>query len=672
MTYLPIQEPVFIFAIVMAVIFISPFVMRLLKLPEIIGMIFFGIILGPNGLNILERDTGVLLFGTVGVLFIMFYSGLEIDLKDFKKKKYESIAFGLLTFIFPILAGFLAGFLILRLDLMTAILFGSVFSSHTLLTYPIVGKLGIKDNEAVVVAVGGTLITNTISMLILAIVAGRALGGGEWYDPPLIFVAFSLFILTFIPKIIRWFFRNAAAESYAQYIFIITILFLVASVGKQFGIEPIIGAFLVGLAVNSLIPANSILMNRIAFTGNTLFIPFFLLYVGMLTDVRLLFSDWKLIGIAILMFLVAVPTKYFAAYLTQKLFKYSEAQKKLIFGLSNTQAAGTLAVIMIGVQLELFEIILLDAAILLMLATCIISAIYSEKAAREIASEKKTTKIEAAKSETINEKILLLLSNPFTVPKLVDLALMMKNPRDEKPIYPLTLVVDSNDTSEEIAKKQKLLEQAQEHASGTNQLTHLITRVDVNVASGVKLAAREFGITHTILGWNSSQTSSSKLFGTILEHILAVSENTIIAARTMNDWHAIKRFFLFLSPNAQFERNFLSVILPVLRVAVCLKKAVIFHGTEEQFDEIMNICSKNNINLDFIFKESSSESLLKFAKSNLKENDFSVIVSGRKLSVSFSEEHQKLPNFISFKYPKDNFMLVYPPRGEKSVRTLHI
>jgi Kef-type K+ transport system membrane component KefB len=672
MTSLPIQEPVFVFTIVMAVIFLSPYVMRLIKLPEIVGIIFFGIILGPNGLNILERDTGILLFGTVGILFIMFYSGLELDMKDFRKKKLKSIAFGFLTFIFPITAGFLAGYLILRFNLITAILFGSLFSSHTLLAYPTVGKLGVKDDEAVVVTVGGTLITNSVSMLILAIIASYKSGGGsgEWYDAPAIFICFSALVMMFIPKIARWFFRTAQSDSYTQYIFIITILFLVASLGKMIGIEPIIGAFLAGLAVNTLIPANSILMNRIGFVGNTLFIPFFLIYVGMLTDVRLLFSDWRIIMVAILMFVVAVPTKYFAAWLTQKAFKYSKAQKELIFGLSNAQAANTLAVILVGIHLEIFEQFLLDGAILLMLATCIISAIYTEKAARSIASKNDSAQNDEKMESKTDEKILLLLSNPATVTKLVDLAVMMKEPKNKNPIYPLTLIVDARNTQEEIAKKQKLLQQAQTHASGTNQLTHLITRVDVNVASGVSLASKEFSITHTILGWNASPTSGTKIFGTVTDHILGVTYNTIIAAKAVNDWYAIKRLVLFVSPNAHFEPEFSSTIMPIFRLAVSLKTTVTLHGSKLQLDKIMEICKENNLNLNIIFEErNGSGAALKFAKTNLRENDFSVIISGRKSTVSFSEEHEKIPGIINYKFPKDNFLLVHPPRREdKSYR----
>ena len=680
MLSLPIQEPVFVFAIVMSVIFLSPYLMRLVKLPEIIGVIIFGIILGPNGFNVLERSAGVLLFGTVGIMFIMFYSGLELNMKDFKKKKSQSIVFGLLTFIFPMASGFFVGYIIFMFigvenniengRLIASILFGSVFASHTLLTYPTVGKLGIKDNEAVVVSVGGTIITNTLAMLILAIIASRVSGGGngEWYDAPAIFTCFSVAVVMFIPKLARWFFRTAESDSYTQYIFVMAVLFAVASIGKIVGIEPIIGAFLAGLALNSLIPANSLLMNRIGFIGNTLFIPFFLMYVGMLTDIHMLFKDWRIIAIAILMFLISVPTKYFAAWLTMKIFKYSNAQKRLIFGLSNTQAAGTIAVIMIGVHtLKLFDQILLDASILLMLATCVISAIFTDNAARTIASENKNAQNPDGENSKRDERILLLLSNPATVTKLVDLAVMMKEPKDENPIYPLTLIIDHNNTKDEIAEKQKLLEQAQAHASGTNHLTHLITRVDVNVASGVSLAAKEFSITHTVLGWNSAPTSGTKIFGTIMEHILSASDNSIIAAKTVNDWHAIKRFVLFLSPNSQFEQDFFTTITFVLRLAVSLKTTVILHSSNGQFERIMEICGNGNLNLDFIFEERDGNGhALKFVKTHLKENDFSVIVCGRESSISFNEEYEKLPNVINYRFPKDNFMLVYPSREDKN------
>jgi hypothetical protein len=244
---------------------------------------------------------------------------------------------------------------------------------------------------------------------------------------------------------------------------------------------------------------------------------------------------------------------------------------------------------------------------------------------------------------------------------------MMKNPKNENPIFPLTLVVDGKNTKEEIEKKQKLLEQAQSHASGTNQLTHLVTRVDVNVASGVKLVSKEFSTTHTILGWNSSLSNSSKIFGTILEHILAISDNVIIAAKSVADWHVIQRTILFISPNAQFEYNFLSVILLVLRIASSLKTTIILYGSKEQFNEIMSICATNNINLDIIFEE-SAKNPVKFAKKTVRQNDFSVIINGRKNSVSFNDEYMKIPNFIDGNFPKENFIVAYPPMDEKIVR----
>jgi len=645
--------------------------MRLVKLPEIVGVIFFGILLGPNGFGILERDTGVLLFGTVGILFIMFYSGLELNIKSFKKKTFRSIVFGLLTFVFPMTAGFICGYFILNLDLIAAILFGSVFASHTLLTYPVVDKMGVKDDEAVVVSVGGTLIANSIAMLILAVIASLKMNeggnGNEWYYAPAIFMSFSALVMIFVPRIARWFFRTAQSDTYTQYIFVITMLFAVASVGKIIGIEPIIGAFLAGLALNVIIPANSILMNRIGFIANTLFIPFFLIYVGMLTDVEALFSGWSVVGITIMMFIISVPTKYLAAYLTKKIFGYSRVQKQLIFGLTNTQAAGTLAVIIVGYNLELFPRVFLDGAVLLMLITCIISAIYTEKSARFIASQSRSADKKDKTGEDEDEKFLLLLSNPATATKLVDLALMMKDPESENPIYPLTLVIDGGiNTKEEIAQKQKLLEQAQKHASGTDQATHLITRVDVNVASGVSLASKEFSITHTILGWNPTHKGSTKIFGTVMEHILAVSDNAIINANAANEWNVVKRLVLILSPHSHFEPKFASTITPILRLAYALKTTVLLHSSKRQLDKVMEISGNQNLNVDFVFQErTSAETALKFAKHTLRSQDFSVVLCGRKSSISFHEDYEKIPNIINTRFPKSNFLLVYSPQETK-------
>jgi hypothetical protein len=387
----------------------------------------------------------------------------------------------------------------------------------------------------------------------------------------------------------------------------------------------------------------------------------------MLTDVGALFSGWRVIGITIIMFLISVPTKYFAAYLTHRFFGFSRAQKRLVFGLSNTQAAGTLAVVIVGQNLNLFPTHFLDGAVLLMLITCIISAVYTEKAARFIASIDRSVAKKDKNGAKEDEKFLLLLSNPATATKLVDLALMMKDPESENPIYPLTLVIDGGiNTKEEIAQKQKLLEQAQKHASGTDQATHLITRVDVNVASGVSLASKEFSITHTILGWNPTHKGSTKIFGTVMEHILAVSDNAIINANAANEWNVVKRLVLILSPHSHFEPKFASTITPILRLAYALKTTVLLHSSKRQLDKVMEISGNQNLNVDFVFQErTSAETALKFAKHTLRSQDFSVVLCGRKSSISFHEDYEKIPNIINTRFPKSNFLLVYSPQETK-------
>ena len=632
-----VHEPVFVFTIVTTVIFLAPYLARLSRLPEIACIILSGVLLGPGGFNVLERDGGIQLFGTVGVLFLMFSSSLEIDIREFKKKKYKSLVFGILTFVFPFSIGFLSG-KILGFSTMTAVLFGSIFSSHTLLTYPTVIKNGLKDDEATVVAVGGTFITNIVSMFILAIISAKSVDiDAVWWEAPILFICFATLMIIFVSNFARWFFMKASADGFSQYIFIIAMLFTSISLGKLLGMEPVISAFLIGLALNRIVPHNSVLSNRIDFIGRTLFIPFFLIYIGMLMDLRLLFTDIKVIGVALLMLIASVPTKYLAALITKKILKYNKKQMYLIFGLSNTQAANTLAVILVGVHLGLFPQYLLDSAILLMLITCVISAIYTERAGGG------DLPLHPQLFEGF--RVLVLLANPKTLIKLVDLALYISpkpqggaGGRSPSPcIYPLALVIDGsgNAVAKEIEEKKKLLSIAQAHAVGAEQDLHLITRVDVNVASGVHLASKEFDITHTVIGWNSSQGKVAKVFGSVLEHVLEMSDNVIIAAKVPTDWSAISEINIVMPPDFDREYGFDSTVKPILNLENSLKKPV------------------KTVDIAAAWSSGPTSSRTW------------VIFNCRKSSVKHNSDYEKLANYVDKHYPEDNLLLVYPPAGDR-------
>jgi Kef-type K+ transport system membrane component KefB/nucleotide-binding universal stress UspA family protein len=347
---LPLKNPVLLFSLILFIILFAPLILNKLKIPHLIGLIIAGAIIGPNGLNLMLRDSSIVLYGTVGLLYIMFLAGLEIDMADFKKNSKKSLVFGLLTFSIPMTLGTLISKYFLEFSWMTSVLLASMFASHTLIAYPIVSKLGVAKNRAVNITVGGTVITDTLALLVLAAIAGMATGDADtafWVRISISVIIFGLIVMFIFPIIARWFFKKFD-DNISQYIFVLAMVFLGAFLAEAAGIEAIIGAFLVGLALNRLIPHTSPLMNRVEFVGNALFIPFFLIGVGMLIDYRVFFKDLETIKVAATMIVVATLAKFLAAWITQKIYGFNRNERRLIFGLSNAQAAATLAAVLVG------------------------------------------------------------------------------------------------------------------------------------------------------------------------------------------------------------------------------------------------------------------------------------------------------------------------------------
>jgi Kef-type K+ transport system membrane component KefB len=397
-TTLPFTNPVLKFLLILVIILFTPILLNKIKIPALLGLIIAGAVVGPNGFNLMERDSGIILSGTAGLLYIMFLAGLEMDLVDFKKNSKKSLVFGLYTFIIPMVLGMVVSLYILKFSIPTSILLASMFASHTLIAYPLVSKLGVAKNRAVNITVGGTLITDTLALLVLAVIVGMHTGEVNvafWVKLSVSILLFGATVILIFPIIGRWFFKRFH-DNISQYIFVLMMVFLGAFLAEIAGIEAIIGAFLTGLALNRLILRTSPLMNRIEFVGNAIFIPFFLIGVGMLVDYRIFFKDWETIKVAAIMIIVATSAKFIAAWLTQKTFNFSVDERRLIFGLSNAQAAATLAAVLIGYNLiigetptgepiRLLNESILNGTILMILFTCTIASFVAQKGAKNIA-----------------------------------------------------------------------------------------------------------------------------------------------------------------------------------------------------------------------------------------------------------------------------------------------
>src|SRR5688572_21332026 len=439
----------------------------------------------------------------------MFLAGLELDMAEFKTNTCKRLVFGFFTFAIPLSLGFALCYYLLQFNWLASLLVSSMFATHTLVAYPLASRMGITKNEAVTVTVGGTIITDTAVLLILAVIAGSAQGSLNqefWIRLGLSFLVFSMFILFGFPFIGRWFFKKIKDDQTTHFVFVLAMVFLAAWLAELAGIEGIIGAFLAGLALNQLIPHTSALMNRIEFAGNAIFIPFFLISVGMLVDLRVLLKGPDALIIAGALTITALLTKWLAAFITQKIFGYSVVQRNVIFGLSTSHAAATIAVILIGFNLGLIDENVLNGTIILILVTCMVGSFVTANAGKKLAISE-ADKIPDVVNE--QERLLIPVIDIEKIENLVDFAVMTKGPNNNLPIDLLSVVQDDQDAKGRLLLNQNKLSKVIKHGAAIQTRIQVLNRVDLNLSNCVARVVKERLSSDIVLPWEEKRASTS-------------------------------------------------------------------------------------------------------------------------------------------------------------------
>jgi Kef-type K+ transport system membrane component KefB len=661
---LPLNEPVFIFTLVLLIILLVPLLLRQVRVPALIGLIVAGVVVGPKGLNLLQRDASIVLFGTVGLLYIVFLAGLEMDLVDFQRIKRRAAVFGALTFVIPQTVGTLVGVYVLGFSLLSSILLASMFASHTLLAYPIVRRLGIVRLEAVAVTVGGTMITGTAALLILAVIAGSHQGELTFLFGLrllVLSVALVLTVLYIFPRVATWFFKYGQMDGVLQYVFVMAIVFGAALLAEFSGLDAIIGAFLAGLALNRLVPGTSPLMNRIEFVGNALFIPFFLLSVGMLVDVHLFFQEPQALYVAAVMIVVATGCKWLAAFATQKVLGYSAAERTLIFGLSNAQAAATLAAVVIGYNIGLFNDHVLNGSILMILVTCLTSTLAVENAGRRLAMAQRPHP--APDNGSLPEKpqrILVPIAAEGTVEPLLELALMIKSPLSTEPIFPLVVVKDVQQSGGERQNGHHILELAAKYAASAESPTQVVTRADPHVATGIERAINELGITTVVLDWNGPTTAREKIFGTLLDSLLSRVREMIVVNRIQQPLNVTRDIVVAVPPYAELESGFEGWLHLVQALAGHAGARVTFLGEEATLQHIAATGRLTDVAVEIAHCPFDQWDQLPRWLAERRRLEMVVVVMARRGTVSYRKQFDSLPAHLSREFPSANLVFIYP------------
>lgn len=663
---LPITDPTWIFFLVLVIILFAPILLVRLRIPHIIGMILAGVMIGEHGFNILVRDSSFELFGKVGLYYIMFLAGLEMNMEDFKSIRTKAIVLGLLAFIIPITLGFFSNVFILKYGFITSVLLASMYASHTLISYPIVIRYGISRQRSVSIAVGGTAVTDTLTLLVLAVIGGmfkEEYSDMFWVWLVVKVVFLSALIIWLFPRIGRWFFRKYS-DNVVQFIFVLAMVFLGAGLMELVGMEGILGAFLAGLVLNRLIPQVSPLMHHLEFVGNALFIPYFLIGVGMLIDVRILFGGGAALKVALVMTVMAMISKWIACYATQKIYRMATLERELMFGLSNAQAAATLAAVLVGYNIilpdgqRLLNEDVLNGTVVLILFTCIISSFATERAARKMAVKEDFEGMSEKRLE--EENILISVANPETLENLMGAALIMKDPKRKDGLTALSVINDNATSDSRQAQGKRLLEQTAKIAAAVDITVNTVTRFDLNIASGIIHTLKEYNASEVIIGLHRKATLVDSFLGTLTESLLKGMHRQVMIIKCLMPVNTLRRIIVAVPPKAEYEVGFFKWVERICRMGSQLGCRVHFFAHPETLPYLEGYIAKKHKGIRSEFSELANWDDLLLLTGQVSYDHLLVIVSARRGFLSYDPSFERLPQQITKYFNNNSLIVLYP------------
>ena len=661
----PITNPTWIFLVVLVIILFAPLVFNRIRIPHLVGMILAGVLVGEHGLNILTRDSSFELFGKVGLYYIMFLASLEMDMEGLKKNRVRGIIFGLLTFIIPFVLGFSVGQWVLGFRWEASLLFSCIISSHTLVAYPVVGRYGLSRHDCVTIAIAGTMIALLLALFTLAGISASAKGdisAAFWIQFALKCAIYCIFIFYCYPRLTRSFFKKYS-DNVTQFTFVLVLLILSAALSELAGLEGLFGAFIAGLVLNRYIPRVSPLMNRIEFVGNALFIPYFLIGVGMLINVKSLFDHKEAIFVVLVIIVTATATKWLGAWATQLALRMKRAERKMLFGLSNAHAAGALAMIMVGTRLEiapgtyLIGDDVVNGVVLMILVSCVISSLVTDRAARQIALSESLAPADDSGS---NEKIMVALNNPESVEQLIDTAIMMRNPKSQKEMIALQVCLDNGNVEQQLKQGKQNLERAAKAAAAADMQLSTYNRVGVNVVGSIMHSMKEFEASELILGLHHKRKITESYLGTVASELLDRINRQVIIVNYLMPVNVVHRIIVAVPERAELEAGFYQWVERVSRMGEQLGCRIDFHAHPDTIRLIRPYIQANHPSTRTSYAELDDWNDLLIVTQHLSYDHLFVLVSARRGGISWQPAFDNLPTQLMRHFSNNSLMIIYP------------
>lgn len=666
--YLPITNPTLIFFVVLCIILLAPIVMNKLRIPHIIGMVLAGIVIGRYGLNILERDSSFELFGKVGMLYIMFLAGLEMDAGDFNKRTEQFGMFGLLTFIIPFATGYATGIWLLGYSNMASLILACILASNTLIAYPIVCRYGLQRHKSVALSVGSSMIALTLSLLILAAIVGANNGETDiwfWLIFTLKVAAYCVGSAILIPRLTRWFFHRYA-DAVMLYIYVLSVLFLSAAVAEMCGLEGIFGAFLTGLILNRFIPSVSPLMNRIEFIGNALFIPYFLIGVGMLIDISILFHGWYTLWVVICIVMAATISKAAAAYISSISFRMPTVFGHMMFGMTEAHAAGAIAMTMVGMRLtgadgrQLVDSDMLNGVVIMILFTCVISSIIVEQTSQQILMADDSLLSSDYTKAGDDEKIMIPFQHKEDVEALVNMANVTMNKKLNRGLIGINVVYDDQHSETNQKNGKQILSHAVAMAVASDIRMQTQSRLATNIANGIKHAFKENDASEIIMAMHRPGNPGDDFWGAYAQGLTSDIYRQILICRINSPLATIRRIHVAVPSRVQFEPGFHRWVETLARMAERMSCRMVFHGREDTTSLIKNYITEHHPTVRADYELMQHWRYVTSLARIVSSDHLFVVITARQGTVSYKPAFDKLPQELTQSFPDCSLLIIYP------------
>lgn len=659
---LPFHQPVMIFALVLLLILAAPVVFRRLRIPDVVGLIIAGVLVGPYGFNLLERDASFQIFGQVGILYLMFLAAVEIDMYNFRKNLRQGMIYGLITFLVPSIIGMVTAHYAFGAGITTCLLLASMYSSHTLISYPVVSRFGLQNGRGVILAVSATIVAVLLALITLASVVKLQTTGSFSVSDIFMILLFTVLYAVVVgysfPRITRFVFRKIS-DAVAQYIFILAMVFIGALFAQLIGLEAILGAFYVGLVLNRLIPGRSSLMHHIKFVGNAIFIPYFLIGVGMLINVHVVFRGWYVAWVAINMIIVALVSKWLAAWLAQKSFHLSATDRRMMFGLTSGKAAATIAATMLGYEYGIISEDIMNGAVLMILVCCLVASVMTERTAIRMRIELTDAEMESLGVESPGfARQIVAVSNPITAEGLMRLAVFMRSPKNTEPVT--VLFVRNSDDPKSLRAGRFSLHTAAQAAQEMGVTAVEEERFDLNVVSGLTNVIRQKHATDIVIGFHRKANIVDSFFGQMTDTLLKDTMKMVVMSRCFIPISTVRRIVVVAGVKAQYETGFHDWVARVCNLAQQLSCKVIFVVSSETSKYIEEIIATDGYSIGRIYQEMTEWDDFILLSGEVGSEDLLVIIGARKGSISYSASQEEIPEFLAKNFSAHNLMVIYP------------